>query len=97
MILDFKEIPEANKGGGLQDSFELFAREFLHLLGYFIVEEPNRGADGGKDFVVLEKRQGVSGESEIKWLVSCKHHAHSRASVSDKDELDIYGRVHTHQ
>jgi len=40
MILDFKEIPQANKGGGLQDTFELFTRDFLQLLGYRIIESP---------------------------------------------------------
>lgn len=31
-ILDFKEIPEAHKATGLQDTFELFARDFLSSL-----------------------------------------------------------------
>lgn len=47
MIIDFKEIPQANKGGGNQDSFELFAQDFFEYLGYEIVEQPFRGADGG--------------------------------------------------
>lgn len=28
-VLDFKEIPEAHKATGLQDTFELFSRDFL--------------------------------------------------------------------
>lgn len=32
-IIDFREIPQANKADGKQDSFELFAREFLHAIG----------------------------------------------------------------
>ena len=46
MILDFKEIPEANRGTGLQDTFELFARDFLAFMGFRIVQDPDRGADG---------------------------------------------------
>lgn len=34
MILNFKEIPQANQGDGLQNTFELFARDFLEILGY---------------------------------------------------------------
>ena len=32
--LDFKEIPLANLADGEQDTFELFAREFLELFGF---------------------------------------------------------------
>ena len=52
MILDFKEIPQANLGSGLQDTFELFARDFLSYLGYRIIQDPDRGADGKKDLIV---------------------------------------------
>jgi hypothetical protein len=78
--LDFKEIPEAHLGSGLQDAFELFARDFLAHLGYQVVEHPARGADGGKDIVLIERRSGVGGETNIRWLVSCKHKAHSGAT-----------------
>jgi hypothetical protein len=91
--LDFKEIPEAHRGGGLQDTFELFARDFLKVLGYEVLESPSRGADGGKDLVVVERRTGVGGETQVRWLVSCKHKAHSGASVNPTDELNIRDRV----
>ena len=55
-VLNFKEIPEAHKGSGLQDTFELFARDFLVFMGYTIVVDPSRGADGGSDLIVEEKR-----------------------------------------
>ena len=96
MILDFKEIPQANKGDGLQDTFELFTRDFLEILGYKIIQQPDRGADGKKDLIVLESRYGLSGVSQIKWLVSCKHYAHSGKSVSDTDEPNILDRVSVH-
>ena len=91
--LDFKEISEAHLGGGLQDTFELFARDFLAFLGYQILESPSRGADGGKDVVVVERRSGVGGETLVRWMVSCKHKAHSGASVSPQDESNIRDRV----
>ena len=33
MIIDFKEIPIASKGGGEQDRFEQFACDFLEAIG----------------------------------------------------------------
>lgn len=92
-ILDFKEIPEAHRNSGLQDTFEMFARDFLEFMGYKIIVGPDRGADGGRDLLVQEKRSGVGGETTIKWLVSCKHKAHSGNSVSPSDEKNIYDRV----
>jgi len=93
MILDFREIPEANSSQGLQDTFELFSRDFLEHLGFTIKEIPNRGADGKKDFVVNEIRKGIGGNSSINWLVSCKHYAKSGKSISDNEEPDILDRV----
>lgn len=96
MILDFTEIPKANTGDGYQDTFELFARDFLELLGYEIFQHPDRGADGKKDLIVIESRPGLSGVSKLKWLVSCKHYAHSGKSVSDTNEPNILDRVTVH-
>ena len=36
---------------------DLFAREFLSALGLSIVEDPDRGQDGGRDLIVSEKGQ----------------------------------------
>lgn len=96
-ILNFKEIPEANKPSGLQDTFELFARDFLAFIGYKIITDPDRGADGGVDFIIEEKRTGVGGETIIRWLVSCKHKAHSGKAVSPIDDGNIIDRVATHK
>lgn len=96
MILDFKEIPEANKGTGLQDTFELFTRDFLSFLGYRIVQDPDRGADGKKDLIVEEVIRGISSEYTIRWLVSCKHYAHSGRAVNDADEINISERLRQH-
>jgi hypothetical protein len=93
-ILNFKEIPEPHLGSGLQDTFELFGRDFLEQLGLKVVEGPGRGADGGKDLIVEEARNGAMGASTIRWLVSCKHLAHSGRSVAaNKDESNILDRV----
>jgi len=96
-ILDFKEIPEAHKSSGLQDTFELFARDVLSFMGYIIITEPDRGADGGVDLIIEEKRIGVGGETIIRWLVSCKHQAFSGKSVSPTVESNIRDRIGTHK
>ncbi len=96
MILDFTEIPEANKGGGLQDTFELFTRDFLQLLGYRIIESPDRGPDGKRDLIVDEILSGINSEVTLRWLVSCKHYASSRKAVSDSDEINISDRLKQH-
>jgi hypothetical protein len=96
-VLDFKEIPEAHIATGLQDTFELFARDFLAFIGYKIITDPDRGADGGVDLVVEEKRTGVGGETVIRWLVSCKHKAHSGRSVNPVDDANIRDRVEANE
>jgi hypothetical protein len=87
--IDFKEIPLANTGSGDQDTFEEFAQEFLEALGYIIDEPVSRGADGGKDLIVLE----IKDKDTKRWLVSCKHYAHSGKSVSPNDEQNITDRL----
>lgn len=67
--LDFKEIAQGNISNGEQDSFELFAREFMELLGYEVLSGPDRGSDLGRDIIVQEARTGISG-SVLKTL--CK-------------------------
>ncbi len=96
MIIDFKEIPVANKGGGGQDRFEQFACDLLERMGFEILQRPHRGADGKKDIIVSEIRSGIENKTNIKWLVSCKHYAHSGRSVNDQDEPDIGDRLSAH-
>ena len=95
-VLDFREIPSAAAGAG-RDQFELFAREFLGFVGLRPVVHPDRGADAGRDLIVEEIRTGVAGETRVRWLVSCKHKAHSGAAVGAEDERDIHDRVRTHE
>jgi len=95
-LLNFREISSANNSDGNQDSFELFAREFFERLGFKIAVNPDRGQDGGRDIIIIEKRDGILNNSEVKWLVSCKHKAHSGKSVIVSDEEDISDRVRAH-
>ena len=95
-IIDFKEIPQANIANGDQDIFELFAREFFHTIGFSIIQDPDRGQDGGRDLIVSEKRTGIIGDSDVKWLVSCKHKAHGGTAVNASDEEDISDRIQAH-
>lgn len=97
-LINFKEIPRANTGEGNQDTFELFARDLLTEIGYQVIEEPARGADSGKDLIIQEKRTGIGGETDFRWLVSCKHFAHNNKgkkgqSVTPADEENILDRV----
>ncbi|MDE6442519.1 MAG: restriction endonuclease [Clostridia bacterium] len=96
-LLDFKEIPPANTGNGDQDSFELFAREFFsEVLHFEIVSEPNRGADDGKDLIAVEHQFGALSSADFKWLISCKHKAHSGQAVNSVDEENISDRMEQH-
>lgn len=91
--LDFLEIAQANDANGNQDTFELFAHEYLKFIGLTILVGPDRGQDGGRDLLINETRSGILGNADFKWLVSCKHKAHSGQSVLLGDETDIADRV----
>ncbi|WP_296315522.1 hypothetical protein [Winogradskyella sp. UBA3174] len=93
MIVDFKEIPPANSSDGNQDQFELFARDFVENLGFLIIEQPDRGQDGGKDILISEKLKGIRKSSERTWVLSAKHFAPSGKSVGINDEINIRDRV----
>ena len=95
-LLDFKEIPQANSADGRQDTFELFAREFFDAVGMKTLDGPDRGADGGRDLIVEEKRSGILGDTVVRWLVSCKHYAHSGKSVGTDNEVNIKDRLVEH-
>lgn len=95
-LIDFNEIPKSNVADGNQDIFELFAREFFSALGFSIIEDPDRGQDGGRDIIISEKRTGIINDTEIRWLVSCKHKIHSGVSVNASDEEDISDRIQAH-
>ena len=87
-LVDFTEIQDG-------ETWELFSRDLLQALGFVIEVPPDRGADGGRDFIAVEHLRGRLGNFSIRWLVSCKHNAHSnnRKSVSPADEQNILERV----
>ena len=93
--INFREVPLPTSGAE-RDQFEMFARDFLDFRGFGIITGPDRGADGGRDLIVEETRSGITGVSKVRWLVSCKHKAHSGASVTPDDERDIRDRLQTH-
>jgi HJR/Mrr/RecB family endonuclease len=95
-VLDFKEIPTAQAGMD-RDQFELFAREFLAQEGFMIVAGPDRGSDAGRDMIVAETRTGPGGDTTVRWLVSCKHKAHTGTSVTSVDEPNLRDRIETHE
>jgi hypothetical protein len=97
LALDFKEVPEAHVLDGKQDTFELLARDFFASLGFEIDDGPDRGQDGGRDLLITERREGLLGTTNKRWLVSCKHKAHSANSVTATDETDIADRVKAHR
>jgi hypothetical protein len=43
--------------------------------------------------IVEEVCKGISRNTKIRWLVSCKHFIHSGKAVGVKDESDISDRV----
>jgi hypothetical protein len=95
--VDFKQIPQS-LNGSTQNSFEFFARDFFECLGFEVIIGPGRGPDEGKDLVVEEKLEGILQKNiKFRWLVSCKHFAHSGKAVSHSLEPDILGRVQTHK
>jgi hypothetical protein len=96
-IINFREIPPSNEGGVYQDRFEQFACDFFETRGYKIIQRPDRGPDGDKDMIISESRSGIGGTTIIRWLVSCKHKAHSNKAVSANEEQDIFGRVTQHK
>lgn len=93
MRVDFTEIPSAAGGTSGADDWEFFARDFLVAIGLRNESGPDRGADGGRDLLMVERREGVLGQQDFRWVVSAKHKAHGGTSVSDKEEIDVLGHV----
>lgn len=88
-MIDFKEIDQNG------EEWELFCRDFLEHLGYYIESTVDRGPDGKKDLMVSEQLKGNLENYKFKWLVSCKHfanRAHSN-SVKESYEPNILERI----
>jgi hypothetical protein len=102
-IIDFREIVSAKADhasvlnapigtSALPDHFETFCLDFFaSLRGMTIFEQVSKGADDGIDLGVEETR---ADGRRIRWLVSCKHKAHSNAAVTEDEEKNILERVY---
>ncbi|MFA7281835.1 MAG: hypothetical protein WC100_17255 [Sterolibacterium sp.] len=99
-VLDFREIrsPKLNHQtnmpigvSSLPDDFELFCQEFFGIVRRMrIFKCVSSGNDGGIDLGVEETSEGGR---VTRWLVSCKHKAHSDAPVAEAEEKNIIERV----
>lgn len=72
MVIDFREIRDGH-------SFENFCMHLLRDMGLNITVKPAIGPDSGRDLVCEE--QSMFGQRGLRWLVSCKHFAHSSTTV----------------
>jgi hypothetical protein len=61
------------------------------------VRQPGPGAEGGQDLIVEKAFQRDVGHRRMRYLVSCKHYAHSRKAVGVEDEGSVLERVRTHK
>lgn len=77
-MLDFKEL---DKNG---DNFELLIRELLYNKGLEVYWS-GKGPDGGKDLLCIERYQSHFKWFTRRWLVQCKHNAHSEKAVGISD------------
>lgn len=89
-MLDFKELPKDGQ------DFELLIRELLFKAGFHVAWS-GRGADGGRDLVCTETHQTILGSQTKRWLVQCKHFAHSEKSVGLADLDDIITSAAQHR
>jgi hypothetical protein len=89
--IDLTEIPRASHGSPPGEAFEHFARAFLGALGLEVVEGPDRGADDGRDLIVVET-SGIT-SAKRRWFVSAKHYAHDGRAVGVDDEINIIDRI----
>jgi len=92
-ILDFREIASPNRNytkssnnkvgkSNSVDDFELFAQEFfLTVKKMTIFKSVSNGPDDGIDLGVESASDGT------RWLVSCKHYAHSDQPVSREESI----------
>ena len=88
-MLDFRELPKDGQ------DFELLTRELLFLMGLYPFWS-GRGPDGGRDLLCDESQASIFLPSKKRWLIQCKHNAHSNASVGVSDLDNIVDSCHHH-
>ena len=88
-MINFKEL---DKDG---NDFELLIRELLYNKGLEVYWS-GKGIDGGKDLLCIERPISCFKSVEKKWVVQCKHNAHSGKAVGITDLEDIVGICDAH-
>ena len=78
-MIDFTELPEDGT------AFEQLIRELL-VIADLSPQWTGKGQDQGRDLIAEEEATGPLGRFRRRWLVQCKHNAHSARSVS-RDEI----------
>lgn len=73
-MIDFKELPQDGT------AFEQFIREMC-LIYDLHPQWTGKGPDQGRDILITEKARGSIGDFTRRWLVQCKHFAHSGKSA----------------
>ena len=84
-MLDFKELDVSG------NDLELLVRELLYNMGLEVYWS-GIGPDCGRDLLCIEKYKSLFKESSRRWLVQCKHNAHSGKAVGIQ-ELGNQGAV----
>ena|GEM_PF-3744482 len=85
MIVDFKEIED--KSGFI---FERFIEDLLKARGWRIILGAGQGPDGGRDITAsINETFGTGKDKERKYLIQCKHYAHSNKTVTPGDITDF--------
>lgn len=77
-MLDFRELSTDGT------EFEMLVREVLFARG-LDTSWSGVGPDGGKDLICTERVDSIFGPSTRRWLIQCKHFAHSGRSVGGGD------------
>lgn len=88
-MIDFKEL----SASGIQ--FELLIREIFIKLNYE-VQWSGVGPDRGKDLLAVEENNTIIGKTKNKWLIQCKHNAHSGKSIGLEDIGDFVSACRDH-
>jgi hypothetical protein len=89
-MLDFKELSQSGK------EFELLIRELLFNKNYQVYWS-GVGSDGGRDLLCIEEKESFFAPEKKRWLIQCKHNAHSNKSVSVSDLDEIVDSCEQHQ
>ncbi len=71
------------------EQWEFFAQDFFGWLGYRHISGVSRGADGGKDLIVVD-------QNNKRCLVSCKHYLNSGQAVGLSHEDQFVERLAHH-